>query len=199
MLIIYSGNSCIKSQTNVQITQTNEYRLSNFVIKEALKDGFLLYHTATCSLVYLEGDEDMEQSFLQLVCMWYFVKIDFNEFLWIDNLRKERSNALSKDVKRYTIFTTTDCNARCFYCYEKRLSRLFMTEKTAMDVAAYIIRNAKGSVQSIRWFGGEPLMNCKVIDLISEQLQRKDVQFYSKMITNGTLFDVGRIKKALTL
>ena len=56
MLIIYSGNSCIKSQTNVQITQTNEYRLSNFVIKEALKDGFLLYHTATCSLVYLEGD-----------------------------------------------------------------------------------------------------------------------------------------------
>lgn len=34
-------------------------------------------------------------------------------------------------ITNYVIFTTTDCNARCFYCYELGRSRIPMSVETA--------------------------------------------------------------------
>lgn len=40
----------------------------------------------------------------------------------------------AKAITNYTILTTTGCNARCFYCYEKGTKPVTMTAETA-DVA----------------------------------------------------------------
>lgn len=56
-----------------------------------------------------------------------------------------------KKTKSYTILTTTDCNARCFYCYELGRSRIPMSEQTAHEIADYI----SAPKVNIHWFGGE--------------------------------------------
>ena len=48
-----------------------------------------------------------------------------------------------------------------------------MSEKTAEDVAAYILRTRKRSkITNIEWFGGEPLCNKKVITIICDILKK---------------------------
>ena len=64
-------------------------------------------------------------------------------------------------IDKYVIFTTLDCNARCFYCYElKSKGKTPMSIETAEKVAKYIITHCpKGTEVSLDWFGGEPLFN----------------------------------------
>lgn len=74
-----------------------------------------------------------------------------------------------------------------------------MSEKTALDVANYILANANGEKIKIRWFGGEPLVNSKVIDLISEELQKHGAEYESNMVSNAYLFDEMTTKRAKDL
>ncbi len=174
-----------------------EYRPIRFLIRKDIDSGFLLYNTATGGIVLLHGDEDITASLHQLIEMHFYVPNDFDEFSWIDKQRLKYINKESKVVANYTIITTLDCNARCFYCYEKGQSRIYMSQNTANDIADYIIKNAKpGITQNIRWFGGEPMVNEKVIDLICEKLAAHNVLYRSRMISNGVLFNENNISKA---
>ena len=61
--------------------------------------------------------------------------------------------AQSKDMDPiigYTIFTTTDCNARCFYCFELGRSRIPMSEETAHKTARYIRDHCGGEKVKIK-------------------------------------------------
>ena len=71
-----------------------------------------------------------------------------------------------------------------------------MTEQTARDTAAYIGAHAGGKAVRLAWFGGEPLVNAKAIDVITDSLRRQGVGFRSTMITNGYLFDETLIRRA---
>lgn len=86
----------------------------------------------------------------------------------------------------YRLFTTTDCNARCFYCYEDRGTKTYMSIETAERVCDFILGNIGEQECFIQWFGGEPLLNPDVIDLISRKLENQ-AQFM--MITNASLID----------
>lgn len=103
-------------------------------------------------------------------------------------------------IERYNILTTTGCNARCFYCYEEGLPIHTMTKRDADKVSAYILRtyNKKAPIY-IRWFGGEPLVNSRVMDAISTTLIDHGVTFYSTMSTNGLLVDDKVLDKAVNL
>ena len=103
-------------------------------------------------------------------------------------------------VERYNILTTTGCNARCFYCYEEGLPVHTMTMEDADKVSAYILHthNKKAPIY-LRWFGGEPLVNSRVMDSISSFLIKHDVSFYSTMSTNGLLIDEKLLDKAINL
>lgn len=63
-----------------------------------------------------------------------------------------------------------------------------MTEKIADDVIGYIISNADKNI-TIRWFGGEPLCNYKIINYISNRLKENGIEFKSVMATNGYLLN----------
>ena len=79
-----------------------------------------------------------------------------------------------KYIDRYNILTSTGCNARCYYCFEEGYYPKVehMSIETADKVVNYIIKTAKkDKIIYLRWFGGEPLINTKVIDYISTKLQ----------------------------
>lgn len=102
-------------------------------------------------------------------------------------------------VTTYHVFTTMDCNARCFYCYEKDRARPTMSVGTAHKTADYIVRHCGGNKVRLAWFGGEPLYNAQVIDLICNDLVERGIGYESSMISNGFLFDEKLIKRAAEL
>lgn len=51
----------------------------------------------------------------------------------------------------------------------------------------------------LAWFGGEPLYNAQVIDLICNDLVERGIGYESSMISNGFLFDEKLIKRAAEL
>lgn len=91
----------------------------------------------------------------------------------------------------FTILTTTECNARCTYCYELDIeNKHSMSAETANKIADYIINNgSKMRPLTISWFGGEPLFNKEVINLITTKVRSSGFELSTSMISNGYLFD----------
>ena len=92
---------------------------------------------------------------------------------------------------KYRILTTTACNARCSYCYEKGTALSTMDPDTAEKTAGLIIRNYQTQPTDIilEWFGGEPLLNAGPITSICGRLSEAGVPFASYITTNGLLLD----------
>ena len=111
---------------------------------------------------------------------------------------KRIEDASHQGVNSYVIMTTLDCNARCFYCYEKGTPRISMTEKIAIATSEYIQRHSTNEVK-LTWFGGEPLLNTVIIDLICQKLNDFGVSYFSHIITNGLLITRDIVDKAINL
>ena len=184
-----------------------EYVLSKYAIFEKVEEGFLLFHTITRAMYLLTYDE--------------FVNVLQNEDLikaHIVNNSNVNEDDIAKrvylrraqcpiseynDLSTYVIFTTNNCNARCPYCYEnngveKPIER-GMTLKTAEKTVQFILNTKKEDKFDIEWFGGEPLLNQRVIDYITQRLkdELKDTEctFFSKIITNGLLLNENTVNK----
>lgn len=165
-----------------------EYRLTRHCVKVDAADGQLLFHTLTGELVLIEPGEACEAVEAELIGRGFMVPVDFNDPRYADEIRHVAALLMPKSKKRrdsFTILTTTDCNARCFYCYEKGRPRVSMTVETARDVAAYIAEACRGEPVSLSWFGGEPLYNIPAIDTIVGELDRRGVAIRSHMTSNG--------------
>ena len=175
-------------------------RLMKYVTQLPTEDGLLLHNLLTRELVHLtpEEAEHMLDS-AQLQERWFVVPQDTNERELADMVRwvLEVRQPKKEHITSYTIFTTTDCNARCFYCYEMGRSRIPMSMETAEKVVRYIKRHCGGEKVKLLWFGGEPLFNRDVIDTICNGLRREGVEFHSTMISNGYLFDEESVRKAV--
>lgn len=97
----------------------------------------------------------------------------------------------------FRILTTTACNARCTYCYEKGTAVITMTDETVEKVVAFIQKTVTSNKPiRIEWFGGEPLVNMPAIQKICERLTELGFVFESTMVTNGILLD-GKIARIL--
>jgi len=66
-------------------------------------------------------------------------------------------------------------------------------------VVRYIVAHRGDEKITLRWFGGEPLVNAKVIDQICTELNGQGVPFHSEMTTNGYLFDADMVQRAKNL
>lgn len=92
----------------------------------------------------------------------------------------------------YTIWTTTDCNLRCEYCYEEKKCKKSMSMDMANKVVKYIIENEEKSKQEllISFHGGEPFLNLSIVRYIVSALKshfEKKVSFIAT--TNGTVLN----------
>lgn len=183
-------------------TEGQTYRLMTYVLQCPVEDGVLLYHTMTCCMVLLTRDEAAHLTEQQeLIDHWFLVPLQHDDRKSCKQLREfvRLFQPPAKSITNYTILTTTGCNARCFYCYEKGTEPITMTDETADKVSRYIMSHRGGEEVHLSWFGGEPLFNIQVIDQICSVLRENNVPFRSKMTSNGYLFNEEMVRRAKEL
>ena len=176
-----------------------EFRLFTYTAEQKTKNGFLLFNLLTRELIFLEKHEYKNASENEYLREhWFFVLEELDDKKYADAVRWvcEGIAPKTENITNFTILTTTDCNARCFYCYEKDCEKVKMSSETALDVAKYIEKHHGGKKVNLMWFGGEPLYNMSVIDLVTERLRKSGVTFSSDMISNGYLFDEATVRRA---
>ena len=160
------------------------YGYSKYLIRE----GNAIFNSLTSEVILLE-DEKKDRN--ELIRRWFLVPDGFDVMTASDMIRQriiaKQKGPGSNRKTSYVIFTTTACNASCSYCFEKGCDILTMSDSVAEDVGKYIIETHAPKVR-IKWFGGEPLVNKRPIDIISSKLTDK-VDFRSSMSTNGDLLD----------
>lgn len=182
------------------IDNTKQYRLLHYCLIVEHKGVVLIFNNLTKEFLCLtkaEARQISQEPFrlnnelvIALAKKWFLVPIDnddakLNRQIILLSRQFFNSNAITN----YTILPTTACNARCFYCFEAGTRPLVMDDKTASDVADFIINKSRGNKVSITWFGGEPLCNYKAINTITKKLQSSGIDYSSRMVSNGYLFD----------
>ncbi len=189
------------------IEESAQYRRITFCVLTEADGVCIAYNTLTGEVVELTAEEaDLLQSesisvsdlAKPLIEHWFFVPIEHDDIQLVDETRAFFEMFGSDDgIHHFTIFTTMDCNARCFYCFELGKPRTPMSFETAQETVNFIKkhRSPKKKVK-ISWFGGEPLCNWEVVDFITSELSRAEIDFFCSMITNGYLFDDFLAKKA---
>ena len=146
------------------------FRWMTYVLSQKVDDGVLLFHVLTREMLLLTvGEYETPDSLEELREKWFRVPKDMNDMQYAEQVRfvcKIRQKK-PENITKYTIFTTTDCNARCFYCYEMGRSRISMSADVAHKAARYMAQHC-GEEKEVRlsWFGGEPLFNKEVIDFV---------------------------------
>lgn len=195
------------SQLFPKFSKNIPYRLHKFVLMESVDDGnVVLYNTLTSEMILLEsGDNVIGEYYLEHV---FIVPSTFHEETLPVLIRNIYESTRPKTLfpRSYTVLTTTDCNARCFYCYQKEDPKRPMSKTVAKDAAEFMAKNYKlyrpkgaKSPLSISWFGGEPLYNKEVINIICSILKEKGISFRSTMISNGYLFGEETVNEAKNL
>lgn len=176
-------------------------RWMTYVLAQPVEGGVLVFHTLTRALLLLTPEEYAAPDNLpELRSSWFRVPQEMDDMKYADQVRFIRRTMWKEPehITSYTIFTTTDCNARCFYCYEMGRSRIPMSAETAHKAAAYIAAHCGGEKVHLHWFGGEPLFNKQVIDIICTDLAEKGIVYESMIISNGYLFDGATVEQAVS-
>lgn len=182
------------------------YRKSIFLVEWEMERGKnMILNLFTRELFLMDDQEKSDfdskngKQIESYVSRWLYVPEDADEMSLVDFFREEYQKikipSEIEEITGYTILTTTECNARCPYCYEKRVKKIPMNEKTASDLADFIMNRRNGKKVKLHWFGGEPLFNQKAIDIICQKLKENGVLYSSFMVTNGYLIDEPGIEK----
>lgn len=188
-------HECIGNQEYLHYVK---YRDFTFTLKKELPNGMLWYNLMTYEVIFLSQNdlrkiESQDKSIIQsLVRKWFMVSYDIDDMTVVYTFwqKYKTKNPVRKNsyLSLATIFTTTECNARCPYCYEYGTRKDTMSIETALETAKYISKHSLDKL-TLKWFGGEPLLNYKAIDIICEQLKKDNKKFSSYLVTNAYLFD----------
>lgn len=175
------------------------YRPLTYVLTTEEADKKVFFNLLTHEMIAVDlGELESPEIRKYFIENWYLVPKEHDDQQLVDECRAVLTlmDSHPKNIHAFHIFTTLDCNARCFYCFEKRMAGSNMTMETASRVIEYIEEQAKGDSVYIEWFGGEPLFNYPVIDYIADGMRARGIQFRSYMVSNGLLFDSALIEKA---
>lgn len=174
-----------KSKYNVAVEYNNHWLIYNLL-------------KATCIILNQEEFERFQRyekfdGSDQLCDLGFYIDDHYAEIDEVFYYIQRNTDQRNQNFRKHRIYTTLACNAHCPYCFEKGSGCDAMSLDTARKVVQYIIKKQERAKKLvITWFGGEPLLNTKVIDFISRELRSElpsDVEYTSFMITNGLLFD----------
>ena len=178
------------------ISEYSETIPSSFTVTQEVPEGLLMLSTYTGELILLENGEYPRDVLLEKN---FIIPEGLDEHSACIRARETMrfySEMKVSGYRTYTILPTTDCNARCFYCYEAGCEKMHMDRKTADEVCSFILRTRASDKIDLRWFGGEPLLGADTISYICRSLASEGVRYSSSMISNGFLFDDAMIKTA---
>ena len=182
-----------------QHVMEKEYRPLTYMLTVEEEDKKIYHNLLTHEMIVINVNElDLPETRKYFIENWYLVPKEHDDQQLVDECRAVLTlmDSAPKKIHVFQIFTTLDCNARCFYCYEKRLPGSNMTKETADKAIEYMQEQADGVPIKIVWFGGEPLFNSSIIDYITDGLRKNGLQFESNMISNGLLFDSDLVNRA---
>ncbi len=166
-------------------------------------DKKLVFNLCSCSLICLE---DNKYSALKNGNLDFFSAKEIEtlgKMNFINSIPDEKefvlkhryTYKLNDEVLNLTIMTTTACNARCAYCFEKNVEIKSPNDDVVSQIIDFILKSRKKV--NINWFGGEPLMNVSIIEKITTALSANNIKYRCGMISNGYLVDknIENIKK----
>lgn len=154
-------------------------------------------------------EENRKENFLrQMVERGFVQPANYDEYTLIENHKKNRMENLSTGflVRALQLVVSNKCNFKCKYCFvgsmynskERKLfenneSNMQMSEETAvksMLTLIDIVKRNNNNNLSVEFFGGEPLMNWKVISRVLEKFgdgKSNGINLYYSITTNGSL------------
>lgn len=195
MRIIKNIDKTFFSLYNYQIIENKEYVDSKYIYYHEFNDKNLIFNFLTQEFIECNKNENLTEKFK--IQHWFKFPKELDQFSFVYAFKQHKINKLQYQPngirKNIVLFTTTDCNARCYYCFENGVEKIRMQDNTASDVADFLIE--KGYEYDINWFGGEPLFNSKCIDIITDKLRKANIYFKSDITTNGYLLDKFSIYK----
>ncbi len=188
-----------------------KYKPSKYNLIKKYDNEYLFYNLASNQVAVLDEhtygvykhcqenqnrENDERQILDTLFKVGFIVEAEKNETAFI-NSRRHSMIYYNTHEKCFVILPTTDCNARCYYCYQGNWNPIVMSEETANDVISFI----KNSVPSddrvhIAWFGGEPLYNYKIAKKINDAIKSQfGEKYHSTMTSNGSLINKSLAKE----
>lgn len=124
----------------------------------------------------------------------FLVLEDENQVDFQRHIREQ--DALQKKPKSisFTIAPTLFCNARCEYCFQKGIPQKRMNQEVMLNVINFIKATfSRYGVKevSIRWFGGEPLLELQIIESVSHDLIKSlgKENYTASITTNASLIN----------
>lgn len=211
--IVQPNGNIKKLWGSLKYRNGESFRLMDYTLRVDYNNKTLLHNVVTGHLVVLNDDEqsalgketiECSDELRQLIQDHFLVPVKYNEYQTVIRIRyilnRVFDNQNGQEITNYTIFPTTACNARCYYCFEKDIKKTTMSSKMTKHVVDYISSHC-GSKKKvyILWFGGEPTVASDRIDDICKGLQVNGIRYRSTMITNGYLLDEEMINKARNL
>lgn len=186
----------------------------NLIVKDSEDNGLLLFNSLTSALALLDErakdiynniekidklSKDKDINMLDnMMKNGFLVPYDIDEFLIIKTM--SNMERFSSKYLLLTIAPTLDCNMACPYCYENK-NHEHMTNEIADEVIIFIekyIEQYKTTNIVVTWYGGEPLLNTKVIKYLSDKIinlcNTNQIQYSASIITNGALLDIETAK-----
>ncbi|MBP5520330.1 MAG: SPASM domain-containing protein [Treponema sp.] len=114
----------------------------------------------------------------------------FNRLKYISYLTRFDNKTLT-----LTIAPTMACNFSCSYCYEgERVKNLIMSD-SVIDGLINFIKRGNFENLNVTWYGGEPLCAWNKIVKLNSEIKKLNLKTYiQRIVTNGSLIDVEKIK-----
>lgn len=182
------------------------FKISKYCIPIENEGQMIVFNTMTSSVIKMDKEmfhrifelnimPDDKNTLQALEEMGYIVdsSLDENFRLMVSRRKYQFSNS---GITSAVIAVTTECNARCYYCYENGIERAAMDVETADNIVDFLDKNSRTRKLVIQWFGGEPLCAVDTIDRIATGLKSRGIEFASLITTNGYCVNDEILKKA---
>lgn len=183
------------------------YKYSEFnILYENNDNTFLFFNTYSGAILNITREEYntfKNFSFDKIDKDNELFKIYYSNGFIVDEDKDERKilqlmrikNAIQTRSMFFRILPTTDCNARCFYCYEQGVEHIDMHDSDIDNVVKFIENCLQDDTKNIgiQWYGGEPLLKYDLIKKITIKLKnlfkQREIKYTFSMISNGALLE----------
>lgn len=197
-ILISANENVLKTLRSLQDKKNDcdSFKASQFNYYQPAKGNWLVYNTLCNTLVRLSKIEYEKllgkkscgkELFKKFLSEGLLIEESFDEFALYERWAKMQRE-IDKPYLSINITTTLKCNARCYYCYEKGVRHIDLSNTRTQAIAQFIKSHLReNDMLTIVWFGGEPLLNTKAFDEITDSLTSSGIKFSSYIITNGSL------------
>jgi uncharacterized protein len=175
------------------------FDVRNFSILKVTTSGASVLHRMNrCSLQSIV--QDMSSQVSADVVRAHYLR--FLELIRDGTLSVEPISAPSHvPFHRLVIMLAGGCNMGCSYCFEKNVpdhqNYNCMTYEKATQAIDWFLGQHQGRKSHVQLYGGEPLLNWKVLERVVERLEKwaqsQRIDHTTYLITNGTLLSPSRI------